>query len=167
MLREEQFLEGEAAEAEGGAAAAAVGERAGADAEGRGAKTKAKKKKRGSTPQRGQTQKEQKAVIAAFRRGEYNTLVATSIAEEGLDIGSVDLIISYEALVSPVRMVQRFGRTGRKRMGRVVVLVMEGAEQQKLKTSRQVCSFLMFASSFVCSSILLFAPAPASARAPS
>jgi len=34
-------------------------------------------------------------------------------------------------------MVQRFGRTGRKRMGRVVVLLMEGAEQNKLKASRQ------------------------------
>ena len=138
MLREEQFLEAEekaAAAAEGRAGAGAGADDA--HTNGKEMKTKATKKKRGSTPQRGQTQKEQKAVIAAFRRGDYNTLVATSIAEEGLDIGSVDLIISYEALVSPVRMVQRFGRTGRKRMGRVVVLVMEGAEQQKLKTSRQ------------------------------
>lgn len=34
---------------------------------------------------------------------------------------------------SPIRMVQRMGRTGRKRQGRVVVLVTEGREEQTLK----------------------------------
>jgi hypothetical protein len=43
--------------------------------------------------------------IKRFKAGEFNTLVATSIGEEGLDIGEVDLIICYEAQKSPVRMV--------------------------------------------------------------
>jgi superfamily II DNA/RNA helicase len=60
----------------------------------------------------------------------YNVLVATSIGEEGLDIGDVDLIISYDASASPVRMLQRSGRTGRKREGHVVFLVTEGKEQR-------------------------------------
>ena len=34
----------------------------------------------------GMPQREQKAVLAAFRKGEFNTLVATCIGEEGLDI---------------------------------------------------------------------------------
>ena len=40
-----------------------------------------------------------------FKDGQINTLVATSVAEEGLDIGNVNLIISYDCLASPVRMV--------------------------------------------------------------
>ena len=58
------------------------------------------------------------AVVKAFFAGEFNCLVATCIAEEGLDIGEVDLIVSFDALSSPVRMVQRMGRTGRKRAGK-------------------------------------------------
>ena len=36
-------------------------------------------------------QKEQRAVVKKFRSGDYNVLVATSIGEEGLDIGEVGL----------------------------------------------------------------------------
>ena len=39
-------------------------------------------------------------------QGEYNVLVATSIGEEGLDIGEVDLIICYDALGSATRTTQ-------------------------------------------------------------
>ena len=44
---------------------------------------------------KGQTQKQQKQTIADFKTGGFNVLVATSIAEEGLDVGYVDLIVSY------------------------------------------------------------------------
>jgi Fanconi anemia group M protein len=66
----------------------------------------------------GFTQKEQSRVIEEFKKGGYNTLVSTCIGEEGLDIGEVDLIICFDAQASPTRMVQRMGRTGRKRDGR-------------------------------------------------
>ena len=65
-----------------------------------------------------------------FKDGVFNVLVATSIGEEGLDIGDVDLIISYDASASPIRMLQRSGRTGRKREGHAVFLVTEGKEQR-------------------------------------
>lgn len=65
-----------------------------------------------------------------FREGCYNTLVATCVGEEGLDIGEVDLIICYDASKSPIRLVQRMGRTGRKRQGRIVMLVTQGKEEQ-------------------------------------
>ncbi|RHZ14812.1 hypothetical protein DYB37_002364 [Aphanomyces astaci] len=84
---------------------------------------------------KGQTQKQQQQVVAKFRDGEFNVLVATCIAEEGLDIGEVDLIVSFDCLTSPVRMIQRMGRTGRKRVGRVVLLVTEGDEEKKLERS--------------------------------
>lgn len=43
--------------------------------------------------------------MADFQKGEYNVLVATSIGEEGLDIGDVDLIVCYDSHSSPIRMV--------------------------------------------------------------
>ena len=70
----------------------------------------------------GMTQKQQKEVIMKFKNGEYNVLVCTSIGEEGLDIGEVDLIICYDTTSSPIKNIQRMGRTGRKRDGRIVLL---------------------------------------------
>jgi Fanconi anemia group M protein len=65
-----------------------------------------------------------------FREGGYNTLVSTCVGEEGLDIGDVDLIICFDAHKSPIRLVQRMGRTGRKREGMIVMLVTQGKEEQ-------------------------------------
>ena len=77
----------------------------------------------------GMDQKTQLETIKQFQKGIYNTLVATSIGEEGLDIGEVDLIICYDASASPIRMLQRMGRTGRKRAGNIVVTLMKGKEE--------------------------------------
>ncbi|KAL8677865.1 MAG: hypothetical protein Q9186_005751 [Xanthomendoza sp. 1 TL-2023] len=77
----------------------------------------------------GMDQKTQLDVIQKFQNGIYNTLVATSIGEEGLDIGEVDLIVCYDASASPIRMLQRMGRTGRKRAGNIVVTLMKGKEE--------------------------------------
>ncbi len=68
-----------------------------------------------------------------FRAGGYNTLVSTCVGEEGLDIGEVDLIVCFDAHKSPTRLVQRMGRTGRKRDGRIVMLMTEGKEEQVLQ----------------------------------
>ncbi|KOS16747.1 ATP-dependent DNA helicase MPH1 [Escovopsis weberi] len=84
----------------------------------------------------GMTQKRQIETIERFKRGEHNVLVATSIGEEGLDIGQVDLIICYDASASPIRMLQRMGRTGRKRAGRIVLLLMRGKEEEQFAKSR-------------------------------
>jgi ATP-dependent DNA helicase MPH1 len=77
----------------------------------------------------GMSQKKQLDVTQKFKSGEYNVLISTSVGEEGLDIGEVDLIICYDSKSSPIRLLQRMGRTGRKREGRVVWLQMKGKEQ--------------------------------------
>ncbi|KAI2618383.1 P-loop containing nucleoside triphosphate hydrolase protein [Hypoxylon sp. NC1633] len=84
----------------------------------------------------GMKQAEQIARIQKFKQGEFNVLVATSIGEEGLDIGQVDLIVCYDASASPIRMLQRMGRTGRKRAGRVVLLLMRGKEEDNYAKSK-------------------------------
>jgi len=68
------------------------------------------------------TQEEQAERIRKLEDGELNVLVATSIAEEGLDIPAVDHVIFYEPIPSEIRYIQRRGRTGRKAPGKVTIL---------------------------------------------
>ncbi len=74
----------------------------------------------------GLSQKEQIRILDAFRAGTVNCLVATSVAEEGLDIPATDLVVFYEPVPDVIRTIQRRGRTGRARSGRAIVLVAEG-----------------------------------------
>ncbi|GBE55225.1 ATP-dependent RNA helicase DbpA [archaeon BMS3Bbin15] len=76
-----------------------------------------------SNSDKGMTQKNQLEVLESFRKGEVNVLVATSVAEEGLDIPGVDLVIFYEPVPSEIRTIQRRGRTGRSRAGKTIVLI--------------------------------------------
>ncbi len=78
----------------------------------------------------GLTQKQQVEIIRKFKEGEYNTLVATSVAEEGLDIPATDLVVFFEPIPSEIRSIQRKGRTGRKHAGRVVILMAKGSKDE-------------------------------------
>jgi ERCC4-related helicase len=73
----------------------------------------------------GMTQDKQAEVLEFFKGGDYQVLVATSIAEEGLDIPEVDLVVFYEPIPSEIRYIQRRGRTGRKSSGLVIILAMK------------------------------------------
>ena len=73
----------------------------------------------------GLSQKKQKEIIEKFRLGEFNVLVATSVAEEGLDIPEVDMVILFEPVPSEIRTIQRRGRTARRRSGQVIILIAE------------------------------------------
>ena len=79
---------------------------------------------------KGLTQKQQAEILDKFRAGEYNVLVATSVAEEGLDIPSTDMVLFYEPIPSEIRSIQRKGRTGRQQKGRVMVLVTKGTRDE-------------------------------------
>jgi len=71
----------------------------------------------------GLKQREQKAMVEKFKSGEINVLVATSIAEEGLDIPEVNEVIFYEPIPSAIRKIQRTGRTARLSKGKLKILV--------------------------------------------
>ena len=71
----------------------------------------------------GMNQKEQAHVLEGFRAGRFPILVASSVAEEGLDVPDVDLVVFFESVPSEIRAIQRRGRTGRTSLGRVAVLL--------------------------------------------
>ena len=85
---------------------------------------------------KGMNQAQQVETLEKFQKGEFRVLVSSSVGEEGLHLPDVDLVVFYEALPSDVRSVQRRGRTGRSRPGKVVILLAEGTvDEANLRTS--------------------------------
>ena len=78
----------------------------------------------------GLSQKKQAEILQKFRDGEFNVLIATSVGEEGIDIPATDMVLFYEPVPSEIRSIQRKGRTGRARTGRVVVLMAKGTRDE-------------------------------------
>ncbi|MGA8603984.1 MAG: helicase-related protein, partial [Thermoplasmata archaeon] len=72
---------------------------------------------------KGMNQKDQGRILTAFREGRFPIMVASSVAEEGLDVPDVDLVVFFESVPSEIRAIQRRGRTGRSSLGRVTVLL--------------------------------------------
>ncbi|NXJ81973.1 IFIH1 protein, partial [Trogon melanurus] len=56
------------------------------------------------------TQNEQREVIDKFRGGNVNLLIATTVAEEGLDIKECNIVIRYGLVTNEIAMVQARGR---------------------------------------------------------
>ncbi|XP_065526633.1 interferon-induced helicase C domain-containing protein 1 isoform X2 [Lathamus discolor] len=56
------------------------------------------------------TQNEQREVIDKFRGGNLNLLIATTVAEEGLDIKECNIVIRYGLVTNEIAMVQARGR---------------------------------------------------------
>lgn len=78
----------------------------------------------------GVTQMQQQAILAAFRDREFSVLVATSIGEEGLDVPAVDAVIFYEPIPNEIRNIQRKGRAGRMKAGRIFILMTRGTKDE-------------------------------------
>jgi ERCC4-related helicase len=78
------------------------------------------------TDSEGMDQKRQADVLEKFTEGDFKVLVSSSIGEEGLHVPDVDLVVFYEAVPSEIRAIQRKGRTGRTKPGKVIVLLAEG-----------------------------------------
>ena len=86
---------------------------------------------------KGLSQKKQIEVIDKFKNEDINVLISTSVAEEGIDIPSVDYVILYEPVPSEIRMIQRKGRTGRKHQGEMFILMTKGTLDESYYWSSQ------------------------------
>jgi ERCC4-related helicase len=77
----------------------------------------------GKAGETGLKQKKQIETVQKFRDGEYKVLIATRVGEEGLDISEVNLVVFFDNVPSSIRYIQRKGRTGRKSLGKLIVLI--------------------------------------------
>lgn len=78
----------------------------------------------------GMTQKEQTQTLQDFREKKFNVLVASSVAEEGIDVPAVDLVIFYDAVPSEIRLIQRRGRAGRTKAGETYFLITKDSRDE-------------------------------------
>ncbi|NMC08657.1 MAG: DEAD/DEAH box helicase family protein, partial [Candidatus Lokiarchaeota archaeon] len=78
----------------------------------------------------GMNRDEQQAVLRAFKAGEFNVLVATKAAEEGIDVAECDMVAFYEATASVIQFIQRQGRAGRRRDGNIAIMHARGTSDQ-------------------------------------
>ncbi|HLJ32489.1 MAG TPA: DEAD/DEAH box helicase, partial [Ktedonobacteraceae bacterium] len=70
------------------------------------------------------SQRAREEVLAAFRRGQVQTLLATNVAARGLDIEGIYQVINYELPESSDLFTHRVGRTGRMgRQGKAITLL--------------------------------------------
>ena len=58
-------------------------------------------------------QNQRNLVMAKFRNGQVNILVATDVAARGIDVDNVDAVINYDLPLDDEYYVHRIGRTGR------------------------------------------------------
>ncbi len=79
----------------------------------------------------GMTQKKQIEILSKFKEGIYDTLVCTSVGEEGLHIDRADVGIFFEPVPSALRTIQRRGRIGRTNFGEIYVLITKGTIDEK------------------------------------
>ena len=84
----------------------------------------------GQAGERGLTQKEQIDVIKDFNAGYYNCLITSPIGEEGLHIPSADTAIFYDSVPSEIRTIQRRGRVGRTKVGKIIFLLTRGTRDE-------------------------------------
>ena len=74
------------------------------------------------------SQSQRERVLAAFRKGEVRTLVATDIAARGIDVDGISHVVNYDLPNVPETYVHRIGRTARAGADGVAISLCDGEE---------------------------------------
>lgn len=78
----------------------------------------------------GVTQKQQLETIKLFEEGKYNIICCTSIGEEGISLGQLNIAIFFDQAPSGIRRIQRTGRVGRLKAGKIIHLITKNTRDQ-------------------------------------
>ncbi len=81
----------------------------------------------------GLVQEQRDRVMARFREGSVQILVATDVAARGLDIEQVSHVVNFDVPSDPDAYLHRIGRTGRAGRKGVAVTLVEPREQRLLR----------------------------------
>ena len=74
------------------------------------------------------SQNQRERVLAAFRKGEVSTLVATDIAARGIDVDGVSHVVNFDLPDVPETYVHRIGRTARAGAEGIAISLCDGDE---------------------------------------
>ena len=74
------------------------------------------------------SQNQRERVLAAFRRGDVTTLVATDIAARGIDVDGISHVVNFDVPNVPETYVHRIGRTARAGAAGVAISLCDGEE---------------------------------------
>ncbi len=86
----------------------------------------------------GLSQEQRDRVMARFREGALDVLVATDVAARGLDIEHVSHVVNYDVPTDPESYVHRIGRTGRAGRSGVAITIVEPREDRLLRNIERV-----------------------------
>jgi len=83
-------------------------------------------------------QRRRNNVLAGFRKGDTQFLVATDVAARGIDVSDIDAVFNYDLPLDPEYYVHRIGRTGRAgKTGKAFSFVTGRNEFRLLKSIEQ------------------------------
>jgi Fanconi anemia group M protein len=78
----------------------------------------------------GLTQKEQISTIKDFSENKFNILLCSQIGEEGIDVpGGAEIAVFYDFVPSEIRGIQRRGRVGRTKAGKIISLLTQDTRE--------------------------------------
>lgn len=85
------------------------------------------------------SQAQRDRVMAGFRSGQTDILIATDVAARGIDVSDVEAVFNYDVPQDVEYYVHRIGRTGRAgKKGRAFTLVV-GREIYKVREIEKIC----------------------------
>lgn len=84
-------------------------------------------------------QSQRDRVMAGFRSGRTEILVATDVAARGIDVDNVDAVFNYDLPQDDEYYVHRIGRTGRAGKAGLAFTFICGKEVYKLKDIQRYC----------------------------
>ena len=82
-------------------------------------------------------QAQRSRVMAAFRRGEIDILVATDVAARGLDVDDVTHVFNFHLPFDPRGYVHRIGRTGRAGKSGTAITLVTPREMRQLEAIKR------------------------------